>query len=240
MASINIPSLTPPANAAVGAVAQSALAINAGTPVTIADLASAERDENIRSVMAQSGEVTQQEAVNATLRTHQVEHELLAQTYPAAPIPAGAVPAWGQQILNGLNALQGTVNTTQGTVNTLQGTVNTLQAGLPIEFENVSIRSGNRMIGQTAQLHPLKKSVPGDGIMLANNLIPAHPLNPLANVPALGSTPPGSLFPPTKDAAMRCTTVKIKKIIQFYNSDLGIVAGDSLHQKRLKLHAWTQ
>ena len=160
MASINIPSLTPPANAAVGAVAQSALAINAGTPDTIADLASAERDENIRSVMAQSGEVTQQEAVDATLRTHQVEHELLAQTYPAAPIPAGAVPAWGQQILNGLNALQGTVNT--------------LQAGLPIEFENVSIRSGNRMIGQTAQLHPLKKSVPGEGIMLANNLIPAH------------------------------------------------------------------
>ena len=181
MASINIPSLTPPANAAVGAVAQSALAINAGTPVTIADLASAERDENIRSVLAQSGEVTQQEAVDATLRTHQVEHELLAQAYPAAPIPAGAVPAWGQQILNGLNALQGTVNTIQGTVNTLQGTVNTLQgtvntlqAGLPIEFENVSIRSGNRMIGQTAQLHPLKKSVPGDGIMLANNLIPAH------------------------------------------------------------------
>ena len=171
IASINIPSLIPPANAAARVVTQSALASHADTPVM--------RSGVLGSVG--SGYWAwdcRRYAQETSGWAWALGSDLSRRSYSCR-----VCSSLGQQILNGLNALQGSLNT-------LQGSVNTLLVCLSVEIENVSIRSGNRMIGQNARLNPFKKSVVGDCTVLASNQIPDHPLNPFANVPALGSTPP--------------------------------------------------
>ncbi|CAA7270414.1 unnamed protein product [Cyclocybe aegerita] len=110
--------------------------------------------------------------------------------------------------------------------------------------QNLRILSYNNRLQPPNLLRPLKKTSLGCGRALATGLAPAGFFNnvnnqvqfdqrcPAAPIPAVGATPPAAVFHPRIENYQH---IDILVLIAYYNDDFGIVVGDSVPDRQVKI-----
>eukprot|EP00339_Tiarina_fusa_P010297 CAMPEP_0117028038 /NCGR_PEP_ID=MMETSP0472-20121206/20426_1 /TAXON_ID=693140 ORGANISM="Tiarina fusus, Strain LIS" /NCGR_SAMPLE_ID=MMETSP0472 /ASSEMBLY_ACC=CAM_ASM_000603 /LENGTH=246 /DNA_ID=CAMNT_0004735423 /DNA_START=61 /DNA_END=801 /DNA_ORIENTATION=+ len=233
--SASIPATAAMAHPGAAAENQDAGELLQGNPRTLVDLTNAVREtEHRRRLKANHPPslttVTSDELARSVLRQHAVASELAASEYAAGG--GAGVPFWAQAMQNTLNDIKNDQTNMKNDLNDIKVALGEMQQRE--RNDRARRRNGSKPAFSEDMLLILRKERAGWGQPLPGGYGQVPAGNPPAASTMCPVAPTAPCFPQTVQQCMGLTDDQIGNLSVWFNDDFGIVAADTVADRRAK------